>query len=44
MVADIFARALQCECDRETQQQATLFDFGAGTDGAGTDKNALVSE
>lgn len=30
MIADIFARALQCECDRaEDEHQATLFDLGA---------------
>ncbi|MDE7477489.1 MAG: DNA polymerase III subunit [Lachnospiraceae bacterium] len=30
MIADIFARALQCECDKAAdEQQATLFDFGA---------------
>lgn len=30
MIADIFARALQCECDRtEAEHQATLFDFAS---------------
>lgn len=34
MIADIFARALQCECDRAMdERQATLFDLGsAGSD------------
>ena len=39
MVADIFARALQCECDRETDQQATLFDFGTGMGDAWAEEN-----
>ena len=36
MIADIFARALQCECERtEVEHQATLFDFASAL----TDKN-----
>lgn len=31
MIADIFARALQCECDRpQDERQATLFDLDSG--------------
>ncbi len=39
MIADIFARALQCECDREdTQQQTSLFSLGMFEDNEQTDK------
>lgn len=27
MIADLFARALQCECDRENEKQSSLFDI-----------------
>lgn len=40
MIADIFARALQCECERtETERQSTLFDLGTGADNALTEKS-----
>ena len=40
MIADIFARALQCECDRtEDEHQTTLFDLGTGSDNILTKKN-----
>ncbi|MDE7324051.1 MAG: DNA polymerase III subunit [Lachnospiraceae bacterium] len=39
MIADIFARALQCECDKEAEQQATLFDFGAGVGSVESEEN-----
>lgn len=32
MIADIFSRALQCECGQEEDRQATLFDLGATAD------------
>ncbi len=42
MIADIFARALQCECDQEQDEhQFTLFDFGG--DSAHTEKSDLES-
>ncbi len=40
MVADLFARALQCECGREEEaHQTSLFDLGSGADSAAGQKN-----
>ena len=40
MIADIFARALQCECDRaEDEHQATLFDLDTGSGSTQKNKN-----
>ena len=40
MIADIFARALQCECDQaEDGHQTTLFALGTGSDNILTKKN-----